>query len=142
MARDFRAVIRYQQWRVDEQRRALGTLLGEVAGLEYQTVALENSVKNEQQVANSDPELAGFMYGAFAQSAIEHREELVAAIARVEEDITEAQDLMREIYLDFKTFELAQTARDERLEADLERQAQAVLDELGLVQHQRRKGQS
>ena len=59
MPKDLNTLIRFHQYRVDEKRRALGELLGEVADLEQQSVHLEREIVTEQEVANSAPDRLG-----------------------------------------------------------------------------------
>lgn len=138
MVKGFRSLIRYHQWRVDEQRRVVGALLGDIAELENQGLELERSVQSEQVISSADPEGAGTFYGSYAAAALNRREELAQKVMEIEVDLAKEQELMREVYLDFKAFELAQEAEDARMEAEELGKEQAALDEIGLELYRRR----
>lgn len=138
MARNFRSLIRYHQWQVDEERRALGQLLGEVNELENQAAQLERDLITEQSIASANPVEDGFTYGDYARAAINRRHELAAAIDETEVHISAAQETTREAYLDLKSIELVQEARDKAEETERLSQEQATLDELGLEKFHRR----
>ena len=138
MARDFKALIRLHQWRVDEKKRALGLLLGEVAGLEDQASTLETDIKNEQIFAAGTHDGVEFYYGTYAQAAVHRRHRLSEAVSEVESKIVTAQDEMREEFRDLKSYEFSQAARDEREAKEQNRHEQAFLDELGMNEYRRR----
>lgn len=137
MAKGFKSLIRYHQWRVDEQRRVVGALLGDIAALENQGVELVRTVESEKQVSMADPEGAGGYYGTYAVAALTRREELAEQVIEIEVELAKEQELMREVYLDFKAFELAQEAEDARQDAEELSQEQATLDEIGLELYRR-----
>jgi flagellar protein FliJ len=139
MGKDFRALIRYHQWQVDEERRSLGLLLAVANDLERQAGQLELDIVAEQNVAAGNPVEIGFTYGAFAQASILRRHQLAAARDTAEEHIAAAQETTRDAYLDLKSFELAQDARDTKETEDRLRDEQATLDELGLEKFRRRE---
>ena len=107
MDKDLHAVIRLHKFIVDEKRRELGGLLGEVRELEQKAENLEVEIVNEQQVAQASPEEAGFIYGPYAAAAISRRHEFQETTAEVEEKIAIAQEEMRSEYKDLKVFEIA-----------------------------------
>ncbi len=139
MARDLHTLIRLHQYRVDDKRRSLGELLGEVANLEKQGENLEKEIVSEQSIANSAPESIGMFYGEYAAAAVQKRENISLEIAGVEEKIVVAQEEMRVEFKDLKVFEITQEARDEADALEASREEQAILDELGQEAHRRRR---
>ena len=139
MPRDLNTLIRLHQYRVDDKRRSLGELLGEVASLEQKGEHLEREIISEQEVANSAPDSVGMFYGDYATAAVKKREEISLAINSVEEKIVVAQEEMRVEYNDLKVFEITQDSRDEIAALEVSREEQAILDELGLEAHRRRQ---
>ena len=139
MTKKFHSLIRYHRWHVDEARRALGQLLGEVTALENQAEQLERDIVTEQTVASDNPIESGYTYGAFAHHSIVRREKLAQAIAEVENKVAVAQETTREAYLNLKSFELAQEGRDEVEGFERMREEQSALDELGLERFRRRE---
>ncbi len=139
MIKGFHTLIRLHQWRVDEKRRALGSLLGKARDLENAAAKHEESVTNERLVAASDPAGAGRYYGAYAAAAVDKRYALATERAEVELEILKAQDQVREEFRGLKVFELSQEARDREEEAELAKDEQATLDEIGLENYRRHK---
>jgi len=139
MAKKLHTIIRYHQYQVDEKRRALGQLLGEVAALEQRASALEEEIIIEQKVASAEPEEAGYIYGAYAEAAIMRREYYADTISDVEKKISEAQEEVRQEFKDLKVFEITQNSRDEIENLEERRRDSALLDEIGQQSHQRRK---
>lgn len=136
--KSFFSLIRLHKWRVDEKRRALGALLGDVHSLEQQAAMLEEQIRLEQKAAATAPAEAGMYYGNFARAAISQRDDLSYKINELEKQITVAQAEMREEYRDFKSFELAQEIRDEREAAERSREDQLTLDEIAQEAHRRK----
>ena len=139
MAKDLKAVIRLHKYIVDEKRRDLGALLGEVRELEHRAENLEVEIVSEQKAAQESPEEAGFLYGPYAAAAIIRRRQFQEATVEFEEKIAVAQEEMREEFKELKVFEIAKEARDEIEDDERAREEQRVLDELGQESHRRQK---
>ena len=142
MVKDLHVLIRLHKFQVDEKRRALGQLLGQVAALEQSVEALEDEIISEQKVAAAQPEEAGFIYGAYAEAALMRREYYTDTIAEVENNIVEAQEDMREEFKELKVLEITQEARDEIEASEEKRQENAFLDEIGQKRNRRGKLQN
>ena len=139
MDKGYQTLIRLHQYHVDEKRRALGNLLGQVANLENQSSELENQILVEQDVARSAPENVGMFYGDYAAAVVQKLSDLTQAITKVESHITVAQDEMRTEYKDLKVYEISQETIDTAEKKERDRQETAFLDELGQEAY-RRKG--
>ena len=140
MARGLQGIMRFRRYQVDQARRDLGKLLGEVAILERGASDLELQIVAEQKAANEHPAEAGFIYGQYAVRAIEQRGRFAHAIQVMEARIAEAQDGLRTQYRELKVVEIAQENRDTAEAAEADRAAQSVLDEIGIELHRRRDG--
>ncbi len=139
MAGNLNSLIRLDEWRVDEKRRALGDLLGVVADLEQQARRLEEDLKTEQGVARASPDEAGYLYGNYAHAVILRRERIAQSIAATERKIAAAREALNDAYRNFKKYELAQGARDTREARERERAERMVLDELGVQAYRQRR---
>ncbi|MBT3552841.1 MAG: hypothetical protein HOF70_17195 [Rhodospirillaceae bacterium] len=137
MAKDLKAIVRLHKYIVDEKRRDLGALLGEVLDLEHRAKNLEVEIVSEQNAAQQSPEEAGYLYGPYAAEAIARRQQIMDATVEFEEKIAVAQEEMREEFKELKVFEIAKEARDEIEDAERARDEQLVLDELGQERHRR-----
>ncbi|MBL6945273.1 MAG: flagellar FliJ family protein [Rhodospirillales bacterium] len=140
MVKDIHSLIRLHDWEVDEKRRALGELLGAVAALEARARKLEEDLVAEQKAARETPSEAGMYYGNYAEVCIQRRAEFVQAIAEVEKQILEAQEILAEAYRELKKYEVVQANRDAAELAELARREQMWLDELGIQKFFKDKG--
>ncbi len=132
MANELHSLFRLHRWGVDEKRRRLADLLRFVADLEDQGRRLEDEIKNEQAVAGAAPEEAGFIYGNYAEAAIERRQRIAESIAGTEVEIAAAREQLGDAYRELKKYEIAQDERDKRQAEELSRKEQIILDELGI----------
>jgi flagellar export protein FliJ len=138
MARGLQGIMRFRRYQVDQARRDLGKLLNEVAILERGASDLEVQIVAEQRAANEHPAEGGFIYGQYAQRAIQQRTRFAHAIQVMEGRIAAAQDGLRNEYKELKVVEIAQENRDAAEAAEANRAAQNVLDEIGIELHRRR----
>lgn len=138
MARGLQGITRVRRYQVDQARRDLGKLLGEVAVLEKGAADLEAQIVTEQRAAADHPAEAGFIYGQYAQRAITQRARFAHAIQETERRIAEAQEGLRTQFRELKVVEIAQENRDTAEEMEAARAEQAVLDEIGIELHRRR----
>ncbi len=129
MANELHSLIRLHRWDVDEKRRRLAEMLSFVAGLEDQGRRLEDEIKNEQTVAGAAPEEAGFIYGNYAEAAIERRRRIADSIARKEVEIATAREELGDAYRELKKYEIAQDERDKQEAVELSRKEQIIMDD-------------
>ena len=139
MARDFKTLVRINDWAVDQKRRALGEQLRQLENLQGLLQQLKDEIVNEQKLATDMPTEAGLTYGAYAIVAIERREDLVRRIDLQERAVAGAREDLRDAYLELKKYEIAEERRGAKVAADLAREEQAVLDEIGIVGHIRKQ---
>lgn len=132
MAKGAATLIRVNEWTVDERRRELGARLRELDELETALANLEKEVIHEQQIASSQPEVAGFIYGSYADGVIHRREQFQAHIEAKEKEIAVARDALSEAYVELKKYEVVHE-NQRRLDAEEQaRREQIEIDELGL----------
>ena len=131
MAKGIPTLIRVSEWTVDEKRRVLGARLKELDDLQTGLVNLEQEVVREQRTAQANPELAGFLYGNYADQVIHRREQLNSNIASKENEVTVARDALSEAYRGLKKYEVVNENNMRRAEEELARKEQIELDELG-----------
>ena len=139
MPKNLNTLIRLHKYRVDEKRRSLGELLGEVATLETRSKNLEHEIITEQQTASAAPESVGMFYGAYAKEVVNKRREILTEISHFEAQIASTREEMRSEYKDLKIFEITQERRDQITALETTKIEQATLDELGLETHRRRR---
>ena len=140
MAGHLKSLIRLNEWRVDEKRLKLGSLLRALENLEGQLSGLESALKKEQALAAESPDEAGFLYGGYARAVIENRRLLRIAVVDSEKKIIAAREELGEAYLELKKYETAQAEQDRTEAEEATRKEQAAIDEVGLqaFMHRRR----
>jgi len=132
MAKGIPTLIRLNEWTVDEKRRELGARLKELDDLETALVNLEKEVIHEQHTAAAQPEMAGFLYGNYADHVIHRREQFQSNIVSKEQEVGVARDALNDAYRELKKFEVVNENNIRRDEAEQSRKDQIELDELGL----------
>ncbi len=138
MARDFKALVRLNDWEVDQKRRALGEELRQLDNLESNLSALEAEVVREKALAAEMPTEGGILFGAYAQVARQRREDLERRIVEQLASVEHARDQLSAAYLELKKYEIAEETRVNRIDAEAARAEQADLDEIGITAHNRK----
>jgi len=131
------ALIRLHSWRLDEKRRELA----DIQRLEDQLLSdaqkLEQEVLREQEIARTAEggsfSFAGYMLGVKAR-----RHKIAASIADVRKRIEEKRAEVAEAFQELKRYEITQAERLKRQQAEADRRTQTELDEMSLVQYERR----
>ena len=132
MVKGVATLIRINEWTVDERRRELGARLKELDDLEAALDRLEKEVVDEQRIASTQPQTAGFLYGAYADSVIHRREQFQLTIASKQQEITVARDALGDAYRELKKYEVIYQNQQSKEAEEQARKDQVDLDELGL----------
>ncbi|MCK5777635.1 MAG: hypothetical protein KAH11_02520 [Rhodospirillales bacterium] len=139
MAKDFKALVRLNDWEVDQKRRILAEQLRQLENLIGLLEALEEEIKQEQAHAASMPTEGGILYGPYAEQAIRRREDYQNRIVQQERAVEDAREELRVAFLEFKKYEISEDRRVARIEAEIERDEQLELDQIGITQYNRRR---
>ena len=132
MTKNLHALIRLNEWTVDERRRELSDVLGSLESLENGLHRLSNELEREQKAAQLSPNEAGSFYGNYAASVIQKRNNINAGIVQMEEKVAEARARLDESYRELKKFEITQETRDFNLAKEVSRKEIIEMDELAL----------
>ncbi len=132
MAKEVATLIRINEWTVDQRRRELGAHLKELDDLEAAVVRLNTEMVDEQRMAAAQPEIAGFLYGAYAGSVIHRREQFQLSIASKQQEVSVAREALSEAYRILKKYEVFHENQQGIKAEEQARQDQSELDELGL----------
>jgi flagellar protein FliJ len=132
------ALIRLHRWQLDEKRRELA----ELERLEDKLLEfgrqIDREVAAEQEFAqNSD--VGSLSYGGFTLGVIERRRRLAASLAEVRQKMDAKGEEVAEAFRELKRFEITQAEREKREKIIADQRAQAALDEIAMVQHQRKQ---
>ena len=131
MVKSFKTLIRVRKFELDEKRREMGVLLGELTHLEEAARNLENQIISEQKAAADNPETAGFGYAGFARAAITKRAQIAALITNKKKEIDDASLAVAEAFKALKTTEISEENRVAAEQAELDRKERTMLDEIG-----------
>lgn len=132
------SLIRLHRFQLDERRRQLADLDQLAAKLRQELERLEIEQKVEQTIAAQSFEAAQG-YGAYARNLIERRQRLTHSLAEVEQQILQAREELAEAFQEVKRYEITADNRARQQRQKLARRQQALMDELGLDRHARRK---
>ena len=132
MGKTLANLIRLHKYRVDEKRRVLGELYGQLGDLEQKLKDLETQLVEEQRVANQSPENVMFAYGRFHQRAMLIRDEIIEAIAAKEKEVEAARDDVNEAFRELKVYEQAEKNRIKREEEERTRRENIEMDEIAM----------
>lgn len=140
MAKDLSALVRLNDWQVDQKRRALADELTKLDALELALRTLIQEMDHEQAVAATVPTEGGLTYAAYAVHAMERRDLIKQAIAKQHEIVAKAREDLRDAFLEFKKFEITEDRRVLREDRERAKADQAFLDEVALGMHVRKDG--
>ena len=132
MAKGVATLIRINELNVDERRRELGARLRELDDLEAALELLEKEVVDEQRTANAQPEIAGFIYGAYANTVIHRREQFQLAITSKEQEVSVAREVLSDAYQELKKYEVFYENQRRKEAEEQASKDQAELDEVGI----------
>lgn len=138
---DLGVLIRLHKHELDEKRRVLGELYGEMALLERERRELERAfVQEKEAVARMDDQIP-FTFADYAETVRRQRQELDEREAAMEKAIERAKESLMETFAELKKYEMTQEERD-RLEAE-ERQFKenAAMDAIGLEGFRRKSSE-
>ncbi len=137
MGKTLNNLIRLHKYTVDEKRRVLGALYGELNDLEQKLQNLHAQLVEEQRIAQGSDGQAMFAYGRFHQRAMLIRDELLEAIAAKEQEVEAARDEVNEAYRELKVYEQAEKNRLEREEKERQRKENIEMDEIAMNLYRR-----
>lgn len=135
------SLVRLYKWRVDEKRRRLADIYATRDEYENKLKAIAAAVVREQDIVNTasgSPADVGFSYGAFAQAAIQQRENIQQSIASLDVQISEALEEVAESFKALKRQEIAAANQEMRKTKIRERREQNQTDDQAIESHQRK----
>lgn len=129
---DLGALIRLHKHELDEKRRVLGELYGEMALLERERRDLERAFEQEKEAVDRMGDEIPFTFAGYADTVRRQRQEIDEREAVMEKAIERAKESLMETFAELKKYEMTQAERD-RLEAE-ERMIKenAAMDAIGL----------
>ncbi len=134
----FQSQIRLHKWNVDEAQRRLSDLVQLDERLRADLQRLADETLREQEAANQSPE-ALYAYGRYAEQLVERRARLEQSILEVGDQITHAQETLRDAFAELKKYELAAEAAQERAKRKRDQRDQIEQDEIAIGIFRRRE---
>jgi len=136
--RTLETLIRVQKRQLDQLRRELAGLEQLAVDLRAQAADLEREVAAQQRLAQSSPEGA-FAYPGYARAVIIRREKIAASIVDVDRRLEAMRDQVAEAFQELKRYDIVLANRRVQARQEADRREQALLDEMGLEGHRRRR---
>lgn len=123
------ALIRYNEWQVDERRKALADLFAAIEILERDEERLTITTSLEQ-VKAAESEIGRIGYPGFAQGVIARRHNIELSRKELEAQIDGAKDALQLAYQELKKIEIMEERRKKKHRKELDRREQAEIDEI------------
>lgn len=138
---DLSVLIRLHKHELDEKRRVLSELYGNLALLEKERTELERAFELEKQALQETAPDMQFTFAGYAEAVRQKREQILEAERALEKSIEAAKDSLMETFGELKKYEMTQAER-ERLEEEERRLKEGrMLDEIGLEGFRRKESQ-
>lgn len=128
------ALIRYNEWQVDERRKVLADLFAAVEALERDEERL-NVMTSIEQVKAAENEVGRIGYPGFAQGVIERRQNIEDTRVELEAQIDSAKEALQLAYQELKKIEIMEERRKEKERKERDRREQMDLDEMAQTRH-------
>lgn len=129
------ALIRYNEWQVDERRKVLADLFAMADDLDRQAEQLVVTTSLEQVKAASS-EVGRIGYPGFAQGVIARRQNIERSRVEIEAQIDTAKEALQLAYQELKKIEIMEERRKAKERKELARREQAELDEVAQTRFQ------
>lgn len=128
------ALIRFNEWQVDERRKVLADLFAAVEALERDEERL-NIMTSLEQVKAAENEIGHYGYPGFAQGVIEKRHNIEHSRVELEAQIDSAKEALQLAYQELKKIEIMEERRKEKERRERDRREQMELDEMAQTRH-------
>ncbi|WP_343559848.1 hypothetical protein [Kiloniella sp. b19] len=130
------SLVRVSNYRLDEAREELLQRKGFLQRMEEAVEALDLALERERAFVQSQPEMT-VTFPAYIERYKQERAEALERVALAQQAVDEAQQIVRDFFLELKKYEEAQKAERERLQRELDLKEQIEMDEMGTQLHRR-----
>ena len=127
-------LIRMQRFLVDEKRRDVAQIEMMIADFEAKQTDLQNQIEAEQERAGIF-DVTHFVYPTFAKAAVGRRDNLMASIGGLQQQLEAAQETLSDAVAELKRLELLDEREDRLRRNEIAHVEQAELDEVGAIHH-------
>ena len=136
---DLSTLIRLHKHELDEKRLALAGLYTQMAELEQQRRALEQSFEREKEAASTTGDIH-FTFVRYVEQVNRQRKTMDEQKEKLEMEISSAKDSMMETFSELKKYEMTQAERDRLAAEERAMKESHEMDAIGLEGF-RRKGE-
>ena len=136
--KDLTILIKLQKTRVDEQRVILGKLRDTQDKIVEKLNFMQKTLQKEQAIAEADYD-SRMTYEKFLKKFLAEQKQTEDQKALIDEAIVIAHDKLSELFEEQKRYEIAQEQRLLEEQREEIRRENQITDEIGIVQHQRKK---
>ena len=127
-------LIRMQRFLVDEKRRDVAQIEMMIADFETKQTDLQNQIEAEQERAGIF-DVTHFAYPTFAKAAVARRDNIMASINGLQEQLADAQEQLTDAVAELKRLELLDEREDRIRRNEMAHVEQGELDEVGAILH-------
>jgi flagellar FliJ protein len=130
---NLKPLIRVRKHAIEQKQKYLAGLYREAEEHERQKQKLIDEFAHERKtIQEMGADMLGF-FGAYSKAVEKKREQIDAAITKLETRIVIAQDDMRQAYADLRRIEIVQEKRDRDAAQALAKKESQELDEIGIT---------
>lgn len=133
-------LIKFQKWKVDEQRRAVADAEAVAVRLNQAIENLVAEIEREKKVAEADPQ-SGLHFADYIKVSLDRKAALERQYKQALKAVDAARDVLRELFEELKRYEIAEEQRIEAEEREAARLEGLELDEIASQRFEREKAQ-
>lgn len=134
---DLTVLIRLHKHELDEKRRALAELYGQMAELERRRRELERAFEAEKEALKVSGDVH-FTFSQYADTVRQQQKEMIEEEQELEKHIEKAKESMMETFSELKKYEMTQAERERLEEEERQLKEGRALDEIGLENFRRK----
>jgi flagellar protein FliJ len=131
------ALIRLHRWQLDEKRRELADLQRLEDDMLARVQGLLDELTAEQEYSRGT-DTGGLTYGGFIVGVSVRRHRMEESITEIRRRIDAKREELADSFRDLKRYETTLAQREKRAALEADRRAQAALDEISMIQFQRK----
>lgn len=135
---ELKSLIRLKSHQLDQKKRALAELYKQRDEIQKRKDDMLEQMQNERQVADADGGIdAQMSYLRYAENVKIEIERIDQDLAKLDDRISKAQDIMRDAFAELKKIETVQERREQEEEDAQRKKEDQEMDDIGIEQHRR-----
>lgn len=135
---ELKSLIRLKSHQLDQKKRALAELYKQRDEVQQRKDDMLEQMQKERQIADADGGIDTQMsYLRYAENVKMEIERIDQDLAKLDDRISKAQDIMRDAFAELKKIETVQERREQEEEDAQRKKEDQEMDEIGIEQHRR-----